>query len=165
MKGLSWILGIGLCVVLVYTTVISKKGVMSEGDKQSKKIQKEDQMVSVGQRTVKQTETKKTTTTYDKSSKSIGGTSTKGRKIKERLKYLDTIDEVKWWEVDDNTVYINFSPTPSDWNTIIQSAALHGNNTINFGVHVWALNNKGRGWRPGDSGYLGNTTARYGKIK
>ena len=52
MKGLSWILGIGLCVVLVYTTVISNKGVMSEGDKQSKKIQKEDE------RTVKQTEKK-----------------------------------------------------------------------------------------------------------
>jgi hypothetical protein len=79
--------------------------------------------------------------------------------------YLDDISEVKWWEVDENTIYINFNPTPNDWKAIIRGAALGGNEKIGFGVHVWALNNKNRGWRPGDSGYLGNVTARYGKIK
>jgi len=89
----------------------------------------------------------------------------KGQKLKSLMVYLDDINEVKWWEVDDNTVYISFNPVPSDWNSIIRGAALGGNEKIGFGVHVWALNNKSRGWRPGDSGYLGNVTARHGKIK
>ena len=91
--------------------------------------------------------------------------SSKEQKLKSLMVYLDDISEVKWWEVDENTIYINFNPTPNDWKAIIRGAALGGNEKIGFGVHVWALNNKNRGWRPGDSGYLGNVTARYGKIK
>ena len=81
--------------------------------------------------------------------------------------YLDDIQEVDWWEVDDNTIYISFNPVPDDWNAIIRGAALGGNKAIGSGVHVWALNNQRRGWRPSNKGddYLGNTTARYGKIK
>ncbi|MBT4208877.1 hypothetical protein HOE22_11150 [Candidatus Woesearchaeota archaeon] len=91
--------------------------------------------------------------------------SSKEQQLKSLMVYLDDISEVKWWEVDDNTIYINFNPVPSDWNAIIRGLALSGNEKIGFGVHVWALKNKSRGWRPGDSGYLGNVTARYGKIK
>ncbi len=101
---------------------------------------------------------------------STSSTSSKPKQSKEtvlkvELNYLNDISEVKWWEVDDNSIYINFEPTPSDWNMIIRGAALKANKAIDFGTHVWALSGKQKGWRPGDSGYLGEVTARYGKIK
>ena len=68
-------------------------------------------------------------------------------------------------EIDGQNVYINFEPyAPGDWYMIIRDAALNGNRAINFGVHVWAMSGKQKGWRPGDSGYTGNVTARDGKI-
>lgn len=89
----------------------------------------------------------------------------KGSVLKSELNYLNDIKEITWWEVDDNDVYINFEPLPTDWNMIIRAAALKGNKAIDFGVHVWSMSGKQKGWRPGDSGYTGSVTARYGKIK
>ena len=85
--------------------------------------------------------------------------------LKVELNYFNDIKEITWWEVDDNHVYINFEPLPSDWNMIIRASALKGNKTTDFGVHVWAMTGKRKGWRPGDSGYTGSVTARYGKIE
>ena len=44
-------------------------------------------------------------------------------------------------------------------------AATLGNKATDFGVHVWALNGKQKGWRPTDGGFLESVTARYGKLQ
>ena len=85
--------------------------------------------------------------------------------LKETLKYLDDMEAVSWWEVDGNDVYINFNDISFNYKVAIRMAATLGNRATDFGVHVWALNGKQRGWRPGDGGYLDNVTARYGKLQ
>lgn len=101
----------------------------------------------------------------DKSGSTHSKSTTYTKTLMTELNYLNDIGEVSWLEIDGNNVYIDFEPLPSDWNTIIRAAALNGNRAIDFGVHVWAMSGKQKGWRPGDSGYTGNATARYGKIK
>ena len=85
--------------------------------------------------------------------------------LNETLKYLNDMEAVSWWEVDGNDVYINFNDISFNYKAAIRMAATLGNRATDFGVHVWALNGKQRGWRPGDSGYLDNVTARYGKLQ
>jgi len=87
--------------------------------------------------------------------------------LKDAMSYLSGISEIEWYEIYKNNVYIGFKTLPSDWRIIINGAALRGNETIDSGVHVWAINaNKfSKGWRPGDGSYYGEVTARYGKIR
>jgi len=93
------------------------------------------------------------------------GSSGYGEKLKERLDYLNKVKEIIWIDIENNDVYIGFDPVPDDWKLVAQMAALHGNNKIGFGVHVWAIHTRQRGWRPGTGGYLGEYTARYGSIE
>ena len=87
-------------------------------------------------------------------------------KIRSELSYLMTeVDEIEWIEVDSNVVYVGFEPLPSDWEMIIKGAALRANRAIGSGAHVWAVKAANKGWRPGDSSYYGEVTARYGKIE
>ena len=88
--------------------------------------------------------------------------SMRAKVLRIELIYLNDIPEIQWWEVVQNTVYISFSPVPNDYKKIIRMAAMKCNKKIDFGVHVWALDNQPSGWRPGDGPYLGNVTARYG---
>jgi hypothetical protein len=85
--------------------------------------------------------------------------------LKGKLNYLNDIEDISWWEVDGNDVYINFNDLSFNYKATIRMAATLGNRATDFGVHVWALNGKQRGWRPGDSDYLDNATARYGKLQ
>ena len=106
----------------------------------------------------------KSGSTNPKSTRTTKST-TPSKSLMSSMNYLNDISDISWWEVDDNDVYINFEPLPSDWNMIIRASALKGNKTTDFGVHVWAMTGKRKGWRPGDSGYTGSVTARYGKIE
>ena len=99
-----------------------------------------------------------------KSRAEIEANAIKKRKINEELKYLKNIKEVSWYEVENDNVYIGFSPVPSNWLAIIKEAALRGNKAINFRFHAWAVDASKKGWRPGDSSYYGDTTAKYGSI-
>ena len=85
--------------------------------------------------------------------------------LNKELSYLSEIPEVSWYEVERNNVYIGFSPLPDDWGIIIKGAALRGNKVINFGCHVWAVDANKMGWRPGDSPFYGEVTARHGKLE
>ena len=84
--------------------------------------------------------------------------------IKKSLSYLNDIPEVEWVEVDGNDVYIGFKERPSDLKLIIHAAAINGNRAHGFGVHVWAVDAKYAGWRPGAGPYWCTATARHGKI-
>jgi hypothetical protein len=88
-----------------------------------------------------------------------------GIKLMKELEYLNKVEEIVWVEIEDNDVYIGFDPVPSDWELIIRAAAFNGNRAIDFGTHVWAAYGSRRGWRPGQSKYLGEVTARYGKVQ
>lgn len=87
--------------------------------------------------------------------------------LREAMSYLSEIPEIEWYEIQRNNVYIGFKILPSDWQIIINGAALRGNETIDFGVHVWAIdsNRFSKGWRPGDGPFYGEMTARYGKLQ
>ena len=85
--------------------------------------------------------------------------------LNKELSYLSEVPEIVWYEVERNNVYIGFSPLPEDWEMIIKGAALRGNQAINFGCHVWAVDANKKGWRPGDSPFYGEITARHGKLE
>lgn len=85
--------------------------------------------------------------------------------LNKELSYLSEVPEIVWYEIERNNVYIGFSPLPEDWEMIIKGAALTGNHAINFGCHVWAVDANKKGWRPGDSPFYGEVTARYGKLE
>ena len=92
-------------------------------------------------------------------------TSDKEGKLESTVAYLKDIDEVSWVEVEGNDVYIGFKSRPSDLTAIVGAAALHGNRATGFGVHVWAVDAKHTGWRPGSGPYFLELTARHGKIE
>ena len=54
---------------------------------------------------------------------------------------------------------------PKDLRAIINAAAIWGNKAYGFGVHVWAVDARYKGWRPGDGPFYCEATARYGKIE
>ena len=83
--------------------------------------------------------------------------------LQKELAYLKSIPEVKWIVFDGNNVYLGFKSLPGDIKIIVNAAAYHGNQAINFGVHVWAVDSKFRE-SPSD-GYICAATARYGKVR
>lgn len=83
--------------------------------------------------------------------------------LQKELAYLKSIPEVRWVVFDGNRVYLGFGSLPKDIRIIINTAAYHGNQAINFGVHVWAVDSKFRE-SPAD-GYICAATARYGKVR
>lgn len=102
---------------------------------------------------------------YRATSKSPSRSLSQQQIISNELKYLNDIEEISWYEVDGNTVYIGFKTRPSDISMILRGAALRANNAINFGAHVWGIKASNKGWRPGDGPYYEAVTARYGKIE
>lgn len=90
---------------------------------------------------------------------------TQSQVLREELSYLSDIPEVAWIEIERNNVYVGFYSLPDDWEMIIKGAALRGNKAINFGCHVWTVDANKKGWRPGDSPFYGEFSARYGKLE
>ena len=84
--------------------------------------------------------------------------------LRERLVYLERIEEVAWVQFDRNNVYIGFRNRPEDLAAVVNAAAVLGNKAHGFGVHVWAFDSRYTGWRPGDGPYYCEATARRGKL-
>lgn len=84
--------------------------------------------------------------------------------LRERLVYLERIEEVAWVQFDRNNVYIGFRNRPEDLAAVVNAAAVLGNKAHGFGVHVWAFDSRYTGWRPGDGPYYCQATARHGKL-
>lgn len=147
MKKLSYL---AVALLVIWTLSV----MFREGEKQVATIGNGKNQISLKDSNIK---TKSTRT-------KLGG-SGRESKIRRELSYLNDVQEVSWYEVDDNNVYIGFSPVPTDWNVIIRGAAYKANKAIDFGVHVWALKGSQRGWRPGNGSFLGEVTARHGKVQ
>jgi len=86
-------------------------------------------------------------------------------KVLQGFEFETEVPEIAWIDIDDNDIYIGFTSLPLDYATLLKAIALNCNWEINFGVHVWAVDAKYKHWRPGDSSYYFETTARYGKIE
>ena len=85
--------------------------------------------------------------------------------LSKRLAYLKDIPEVSWVEFNDNNVCIGFKALPQDLRSIVSAAAIHGNRATDFGVHIWAVPESQKNFRPGlDPSYC-TATARHGKIE
>lgn len=87
------------------------------------------------------------------------------RQLKDLLGTFATMPEVRWMEFEGNNVYVGFRRFPADTRQLIHAWALQGNLKIDFGVHVWAIEDVEPGWRPGKPGRFMEATARYGKIE
>lgn len=86
--------------------------------------------------------------------------------LRERLQYLSEIEEVSWWIVDDNSVYIGFNTICSDLKQICNAAAFHGNKTIDFGCHVYALDAKDYPYATNSNfRHVYSATYRHGKMQ
>lgn len=86
-------------------------------------------------------------------------------RLSQAMAYLKQIPEVAWCDIEDNNVYIGFYPLPADWRVVLNGAALRGSETINFGFHAWACDGAVEHWRPGQKGYYGEQSARYGRLE
>ena len=85
--------------------------------------------------------------------------------LSKRLAYLKDMPEVSWVEVNNNSVFIGFKTLPRDLKSIVSAAAIHGNRAADFGVHIWAVPESQKNFRPGlDPSYC-TATARHGKIE
>jgi len=85
-------------------------------------------------------------------------------KLKTRLGYLSDITETQWVQIEHNTVYVGMSHLPPDAELVAKFAALHGNEAIGFGCHVWVTDGP-RGWRPGSRASFRRASARHGKVE
>jgi hypothetical protein len=85
-------------------------------------------------------------------------------KLKTSLGYLVDIAETRWVQISHNTVYVGMSHLPADAELVAKFAALHGNEAIGFGCHVWVTDGP-RGWRPGSRASFRRATARHGKVE
>lgn len=98
-----------------------------------------------------------------------GGETEDESAVRSRLGYLsepDYADEVAWYEVDGNDVYIGVKRT-NQLHSLVVPAAMECHKVLGRGCHAWAARAEvaKRGWRPGDPGYLCEATVRYGRLQ
>ena len=87
-------------------------------------------------------------------------------KLSAALAYLkQNVPEIAWVDFEKNNVYIGWRKIPPDFKAINWSSAMIGNRAIGFAVHVWSVEAKQKGWRPGDDPYYCETTARHRKVQ
>lgn len=86
-------------------------------------------------------------------------------RLTESMSYLNGIDEIAWFSLHGNNVYIGFRTVPDDVDGIVKGAALKGHRTIGSGFHAWAIPAGNRNFNPSRDSFYKETTARYGKIE
>jgi len=87
------------------------------------------------------------------------------KELKESVKYLEKIHEVKWVKVRRNSVIVGWKGFPPKFNLINTKAALKGTQATGRTVHVWSVRHTQKNWITGTRPFLCKTTARKGKVK
>jgi len=85
--------------------------------------------------------------------------------LKQSVKYLKEIPEVKWVKVRRNSVILGWKTFPSEFNLINTEAALRGSQATGRTVYVWSVRYTQKNWITGTRPYLCKTTARNGKVR
>lgn len=89
----------------------------------------------------------------------------RSKQMQQALLYLNDIKEIGWYHVYGNDVVVGFKSKPQDWELILKGVAVKANETINSGVHAWAVDASRKSYKPGNSGFWQCVTARNGKIE
>ena len=84
--------------------------------------------------------------------------------LKESIKYLEEIPEIKWVKVKRNTVIVGWKGLPKRFNLINTEAALKGTRATGRTVYIWSVRHTQKNWITGTRPYLCKTTARNGKV-
>ena len=87
------------------------------------------------------------------------------QKLKQSVKYLEEIPEVKWVKVKRNSVIVGWKGFPPKFNMINTKAALKDTQATGRTVHVWSVRHTQKNWIIGTRHFLGKTTARNGQVK
>lgn len=85
--------------------------------------------------------------------------------LKQSIKYLKEIPEVKWVKVKRNSVIVGWKGFPKNFNLINTEAALKGTQATGRAVNVWSVRHTQKHWITGTRPYLCKTTARNGTVK
>ena len=86
--------------------------------------------------------------------------------LRERMQYLNDLDEVSWMDFDGGEVYVGFNTRPPDLGLTMASAVAatseaHGNRK----VRLVAVDGGAPGWRPGDGPIFCSATIQLGSAK
>ena len=87
------------------------------------------------------------------------------KELKQSVKYLEEIPEVKWVKVKRNSVIVGWKGFPPRFNLINTAVALKASQATGRTVHVWSVRHTQKNWIIGTRPFLCKTTARNGKIK
>ncbi len=87
------------------------------------------------------------------------------KKLKQSVKYLKEIPEVKWVNVKRNSVIVGWKGFSPKFNMINTKAALKDTQATGRTVHVWSVRHTQKNWITGTRHFLCKTTARNGQVK
>lgn len=85
--------------------------------------------------------------------------------LRESIKYLEKIPEIKWVKVKNNSVVVGWKGLPSRFNLINTEAALKGTRATGRTIYIWSVRHTQKNWITGTRPYLCKTTASRGKVK
>lgn len=87
------------------------------------------------------------------------------KELKESVKYLKEIPEVKWIKVKKNSVIVGWKGLPSQFNLINTEAALKATQATGRTIFIWSVRHTQKKWIAGSRPYLCKTTASRGKVQ
>jgi hypothetical protein len=87
------------------------------------------------------------------------------KELKESIKFLENISEVKWIKVKKNSVILGWKGLPSQFNLINTEAALKATQATGRTIHIWSIRHTQKKWITGTRPYLCKTTASRGKVQ
>ncbi|GJL79286.1 MAG: hypothetical protein NPINA01_22750 [Nitrospinaceae bacterium] len=87
------------------------------------------------------------------------------KELRESMKYLKEIPEIKWVKVKKNSVIVGWKGLPSQFNLINTEAALKGTQATGRTVYIWSVRHTQKKWITGTRPYLCKTTASRGKVQ
>lgn len=81
------------------------------------------------------------------------------------LRFLDTVEEIDWYLVDEKNIIIGWKGIPDNFYGWNHRAAIRASKVSLYEVNVWSVRHNRKGWRPGKGGQLCSITAKYGRLK
>jgi len=89
--------------------------------------------------------------------------------LESALIYLKDVAQVKWYEIEDNTVYLGFAVLSNDCYIVTDAVALDAHYATKKECQAWAVNAAHKGWRPdttslGRGPLYGRAVANKGRL-
>ena len=82
------------------------------------------------------------------------------------VKFLDDIDEVEWYRIEERSLIIGWKGVPKDIQHTNPKAAIRGNLATRRKIHVWAVRHTQKKWHVGSGkSYICFVSAINGRVK